>query len=108
MYTFAIVALLALATLKVVDYLDDAFGGLDKMKGLLVFAVAIVGVYAIDYSMFGAWGVTVDEAWLGKLVTGFVVAGMTTPWRAAFSYLTHGKAENDETLRPHEHIRRAA
>ncbi|HVM39314.1 MAG TPA: hypothetical protein VM618_00900 [Acidimicrobiia bacterium] len=108
MYTFAIVALLALATIKLVDYLDDSIGGLDKIKGLLTFVVPIVAVFAIDYSMFPAWGVSVSEEWMGKLVTGFVVAGMTSPWRALFGYLTAGKAEDDESLRHHDHLRRAA
>lgn len=108
MYTFAIVALLALATLKLADYLSDNVGSLDKVKGLLVFAAAIGGVYAIDFSMFEGWNTAVREDWLGTLVTGFAVAGMTVPWRAVFGYLTHDRAEVDETLRKHEPIRRAA
>jgi hypothetical protein len=108
MYHFAIVALLALATLKLVDYLDDAFPGIDKLKGLLTFAAAIGSVYLIDYSMFDGFGVAVREDWTGTVVTGFIVAGMTVPWRAVFGYLTHDKAEADETLRAHDHLRRAA
>lgn len=107
MYTFAIVALLALATLKLVDYLDDVFGGLDKAKSLLLFVVAIVGVYAIDFSMFEGWNTAVREDWLGTLATGLTVAGITVPWRALFGYLTQGKAEYDETLHHSEHIRAA-
>ncbi len=107
MYHFAIVALLALATLKLVDYLDDAFSGLDRIKGLLTFVAAIGAVFFIDYSMFNGWGVSVREDWAGKLVTGFIVAGMTVPWRAVFGYLTHDKAEADETLRAHD-LRRVA
>ena len=107
MYHFAIVALLALATLKLVDYLDDAFSGLDRFKGLLTFAAAIGGVYFIDYSMFDGWGVAVRDDMSGKLATGFIVAGMTVPWRAVFGYLTHDKAEADETLRSHD-LRRVA
>lgn len=108
MYTFAIVALLALGTIKLVDVLDDLFGGLDKFKGTVTVVLAIVGAYALDYSMFGSWGVSVDSEALAKILTGVVVAGMTSPWRAVFGYLTSGKAEDDETLHHHEHIRRAA
>jgi len=108
MYTFAIVALLALATLKVADVLTDMFSELDRFKGLLTVALAIGGVYAIDYSMFGSWGVSVDSEAAAKVFTGLVIAGMTSPWRAVFGYLTSGKAEDDETLHHHEGIRRAA
>ena len=108
MYTFAIVALLALALIKLVDVLDDLFGGLDRFKGLATVVLAVAGVYVLDYSMFGSWGVDVDSEALAKFMTGFVVAGMTSPWRALFGYLTTGKAEDDETLHRHEHIRRAA
>lgn len=108
MYTFAIVALLALATIKLVDVLDDLLTGFDRFKGLTTVILAIVGVYVLDYSMFGSWGVSVDSEDMAKVLTGLVVAGMTSPWRAAFGYLTSGKAEDDETLHHHEHIRRAA
>lgn len=108
MYTFAILALLALATVKLIDVVDDLFGGLDRFKGVLTVILAIVGMYALDYSMFGSWGVSVDSEAVAKVFTGLVVAGMTSPWRAAFGYLTSGKAEDDETLHHHEHIRRAA
>lgn len=108
MYTFAIVALLALATIKLVDVLDDMFGGLDRFKGVATVVLAVLGVYLLDYSMFGSWGVSVDNADVARIMTGLTVAGMTTPWRATFGYLTTGKAEDDETLHRHEHIRRAA
>ena len=41
-------------------------------------------------------------------VTGFVVAGMTVPWRALFGYLTHDRAAADETLGEHTPKVRAA
>lgn len=108
MYTFAIVALLALATIKLVDVLDDLFGGLERFKGVATVVLAVAGVYVLDYSMFGSWGVAVDSEDIARIMTGLAVAGMTSPWRAAFGYLTTGKAEDDETLHRHEHIRRAA
>ena len=40
MYDFAIVALLALATVKLVDFLTDNLGGLDRFRSLLTFVVA--------------------------------------------------------------------
>jgi hypothetical protein len=40
-------------------------------------------------------------------VTGFVVAGLTVPWRALFGYLTHDRAASDESLGENTHIRAA-
>lgn len=106
MYHFAIIGLLALAAVKLVDYLDDAVDGVSRVKSLLTFGAAVGAVFALDYSVFEAWGVGVREDWIGTLVTGFMVAGLTVPWRALFGYLTHDKAEVDEVLS--RHIRRAA
>jgi hypothetical protein len=108
MYHFAIVALLALATLKLVDFLSDNVPGLDRLRSLLTFAVAIVGVWAIDYSVFDGFGVSVRNDTLGMWVTGFIVAGMTVPWRAVFGYLTHDRAAGDETLGESHPLRSAA
>src|SRR4051794_7530133 len=98
MYEFAIVALLALATLKLVDFLTDAVAQLRPMRSLLTFVVAIAGVLLLDYSVFAGWGVEIRNAAVGTWITGFVVAGMTVPWRALFAYLTHDRAAADETL----------
>ncbi len=101
MYDFAIVALLALATLKLVDFLTDNVAQLRPMRSLLTFVVAIAGTLALDYSVFAGWGVDIRNATLGTWITGFVVAGMTVPWRALFGYLTHDRANADETLGEH-------
>ena len=98
MYDFAIVALLALATLKLVDFLTDAVAQLRPLRSLLTFVIAVAGVLALDYSVFAGWGVDIRNATLGTWITGFIVAGMTVPWRALFAYLTHDRARADETL----------
>jgi len=41
MYTFAIVVLLALATLKLVDFLADNLAIADRMRSLLTFVIAV-------------------------------------------------------------------
>jgi hypothetical protein len=99
---------MALATLKLVDFLSENVPLLDRMRSLLTFVVAIVGVWAIDYSVFAGLGVSVRNATLGTWVTGFIVAGMTVPWRAVFGYLTHDRAAGDETLGAHGTLRSAA
>ena len=101
MYDFAVVALLALATLKLVDFLTDAVPQLAKLRSLLTFVIAVGATVLIDYSVFGAWGVAVRNATVGTWVTGFIVAGMTVPWRALFAWLTHDRATGDETLGEH-------
>ncbi|HWS47634.1 MAG TPA: hypothetical protein VN636_17365 [Acidimicrobiia bacterium] len=98
MYDFAVVALLALATLKLVDFLTDAVARLRPFRSLLTFVIAIGAALALDYSVFTGWGIAIRNATLGTWITGFVVAGLTVPWRALFGYLTHDRAAADETL----------
>jgi hypothetical protein len=105
MYTFAVLALVALATVKVVDTLSDLLGAATmRLRSLLTFVVAIGGMWIIDFSMFSAYGLPVRNREIGVWATGFIVAGLTVAWRAMFGYLTAQRAETDETLeRPHLH-----
>lgn len=108
MYHFAVIALLALATVKLVDFISDNVRSLDRMRSLLTFGVAIGGVLALDYSLFAGFGIGVRDTDVATWVTGFVVAGMTVPWRAVFGFLSHHRATADETLGEHMPIRKAA
>jgi hypothetical protein len=108
MYDFAIVALLALGTVKVVDFLADSVPRLQAWKSLLTFAAAVGVVVALDYSLFTSFGIAVRNDTLGIWITGFMVAGATVGWRAVFAYLTHDRATRDETLGEHRPLRRAA
>lgn len=108
MYTFAIIALLGLATVKLVDFACEAVTGLQPLRSLLTFVVAIAGVLALDYSMFEGWNASISDRTLGVWITGFAVAGVTVAWRAVFAYLTHDHATRDETLGEHTSLRRAA
>jgi hypothetical protein len=102
MYQFAVLALLALATVKLVDFLVDFLPGDRAMpRSLMTFIVAIGGVWIVDYSMFAGWDIPVRDATIGVWATGLVVAGMTSAWRALFRYLTHDTATADETLGEH-------
>ena len=98
MYDFAIVALLALATVKLVDFLTDAIPQLRSLRSLMTFVIAVGSTLLIDYSVFKGWGIGIRNDTVGTWVTGFIVAGMTVPWRALFAYLTHDRARADETL----------
>ena len=108
MYTFAIVALMALATVKLVDFLGDNVPVLHRMRSLVTFVVAIGGVVWLDWSMFESFGTAIRDRDLGVWITGFCVAGMTVPWRAVFGYLTHDHAKSDETLGHHSPLRKVA
>jgi hypothetical protein len=108
MYTFAIVALMALATVKLVDFLGDNIPVLHRMRSLVTFVVAVAGVLWLDWSMFEGFNTAVRDRDLGVWITGFCVAGMTVPWRAVFGYLTHDHAMSDETLGHHSPLRKVA
>lgn len=109
MYEFAIVALLALGTVKVVDFLSDRVPPLSDLRSLLTLVTAVGAVLALDYSLFAGFGVPVRNETLGVWVTGFMVAGTTVAWRAVFAWLTHDRATRDETLGEHRApLRKAA
>jgi len=108
MYTFAIIALLALATVKLVDVLCDYVTGLQRVRSVLTFVGAIGAVWALDFSMFEGFNTAVRDRGVSVLITGLAVAGMTVAWRALFGYLTHDRATLDETLGEHTTLHRAA
>lgn len=108
MYTFAIVALLALATVKLVDFLGDNISVLHRMRSLVTFVVALGAVLALDWSMFDGFQTAIDDRDIGVWITGFAIAGMTSCWRAVFGYLTHDSAMRDETLGHHSPLRKVA
>jgi len=98
MYQFAIVALLALAVVKVVDFIDGAVPALSAFRSVLTFVLGIASVWALDYSVFNGFGIATRNGDVAMLMTGFIVAGLTSPWRALFGYMTHDRAAGDETL----------
>lgn len=106
MYTFAVIALLALATVKLVDFLADNIALAGRFRSLLTFVLAVGAVLWLDYSMFEGFGTDIRDRDLGLWMTGFVVAGLTVPWRAMFTWITHDRAQSDETLGHHMPIMR--
>ncbi len=107
MYHFAIVALMALAVVKTVDFLTDTLAMLRPYRSLMTFALAVAAVIVADYSLFAGFDIAVRDETLGTWLTGFMVAGLTVPWRAVFGWLTHDKAASDETLGDHRVMRAA-
>jgi hypothetical protein len=99
MYHFAIIALLGLATLKVVDLLEGFVPQLTRIHALLTFGLAVAATVAIDYSVFDGFGVTVRESWMGTWATGLMVGSMTTVWRAVFGWLGASESSPGESAR---------
>jgi hypothetical protein len=98
MYQFAIVALLALAVVKLVDLIDGTIPAVSGVRSVLTFVLGIASVWALDYSVFDGFGVATRNSDIAMLMTGLIVAGLTSPWRALFGYMTHDRAAGDETL----------
>ena len=107
MYQFAIVALLALAAVKLVDFIDGAIPAVSGFRSVLTFVFGIASVWALDYSLFDGFGIATRSHDLGMIITGFMVSGLTVPWRALFGYMTHDRAAGDETLGGSSHMRAA-
>ncbi len=100
MYTFAVTLLLGLALFKIVDLVEDLVPGLAKLHNALTVALGVVGVVALDYSLFEGFGVDVREAWMGTLLTGIVVAGTSSVWRTALHWLGAPEDDHPESGRP--------
>ena len=104
MYTFAVTLLLGLALFKLVDVLEDLVPDTTRLHGLVTTALAVGGVFAIDYSLFEGWNVALRESWMGTFLTGVTIAGATSVWRAAFHWLGTSEGEEPEV----RHVRRSA
>jgi len=87
MYHFAVAALLALATLKVVDLLEGLMPAVARFRSLLTFALAIGVAVALDFSVFAGYDITVRETWMGTWGTGLIIGALAAVWQALFVYL---------------------
>ena len=106
MYDFAIVILMGLALFKVVDLVEEFVPQLTKFHYLLTLVLAVAGTVILDYSIFSSWGVDIRNSDLGTWMTGLMVAGSTSMWRAAFHWL--GTSEGEEPEVRHQHRPRIA
>jgi hypothetical protein len=106
MYDFAIVILMGLALFKVVDLVEEFVPQLTKFHVLLTLVLAVAGAFVLDYSVFENWGIDIRNSDLGILMTGLMVAGTTSMWRAGFHWL--GSSEGEEPEVRHQHRPRIA
>lgn len=100
MYAFAVVILLGLALFKLVDVLEDVMPGLTRYHSVLSCILAIAGAFALDYSVVEKWGTSFREDWMGTAVTGLIVFGSTSIWRAVFHYLGSSEGDAPEVRHP--------
>lgn len=105
MHDFVIVILLGLALFKVVDLLEDVVPALTKFHALVTLVVAVAGAVALDYSIFSSYGIDLRTDDMGVWMTGLMIAGSTSAWRAIFHWL--GSSEGEEPEVRH-HLRSAA
>ncbi len=96
MYDFAIVVLLGLALFKVVDLLEDLVPALTRYHLLATLVLAVAASVGFDYSVFERWNVTLRSASMGTWLTGLMIAGTTSVWRAAFHWLGSSEGEEPE------------
>ena len=86
MYEFAVVTLLGLVALKVTDLVIESVPGLDRIRTLFTFSLAIVLAVALDHNMFASYGIDVREAWMGVVGTGLVIGSLSSAWAALLGW----------------------
>ena len=103
MYDFAIVALLGLAAYGVVQLFEEWVSDLDRVHTFSTLALGIVFAFALDYSVFQAWGIGVREDWLGTAGTGLMIGALANVWPGvvgAIGHLTGADAKEHDHGRP--------
>ncbi len=99
MYHFAIVALLGLAVWKTAGLLLGLIGKemSSSIKTIVTLALGVVTTQVLDYSVFTGWGISVRNADMGLLFTGFVVGSMAYVWHHALGLVeAYGRRNRDE------------
>jgi hypothetical protein len=85
MYQFGTVVLLGLVVAAVVELVRHLGTPRSARAAAVVRPVLALGLgvllgWALDYSMFAAWGVRFREPWMGTVTTGLVIGGVATFW----------------------------
>lgn len=107
MHHFAVIALMALAIVKLVDFVADNLTVLERFRSAMGIAGGVAAAWLLDYSLFAGWDIAIRNDDTGVWFTGLAMAGMTVPWRALFGFLTNHQAHADETLGERSHLRAA-
>jgi heme O synthase-like polyprenyltransferase len=99
MYEFAVVTLLGLVALKVTDLVIENVPGLDRIRTLFTFTLAVLFAIALDYSVFEGFGVQVREAWMGTIGTGLVIGSLAGAWAALLGWFGTTSATDTTRVR---------
>jgi hypothetical protein len=80
MYEFTILALLGIATFKLLDVVGE-WRDLSPVRSLVTLVVGVLLAWGLDFSLFAAWDVPVRSELLGYIGTGLMIAaaGYTVP-----------------------------
>lgn len=80
MHEFAIVVLLGMGTFKLIDMVTE-YVNLSRVHSLLTLVLGVAVAWALDFSLFGQWGIAVRSDVLGYVGTGLMIAaaGYATP-----------------------------
>lgn len=73
MHEFAVVVLLGIGTFKVVDMLSE-YVNLSKVHTLSSIGLGILAAWALDFSVFANWDISVRSEALGYAGTGLMIA----------------------------------
>ena len=97
MYEFAITMLLGLALVTVVNLASEYLPAIGRYRTAVTVLLAVAGAYALDFSLFSGFGVDLREDWMGPVMTGLIVAGSVTVWKAVLGWLGHEDHAHSET-----------
>lgn len=99
MYDFMIVALLGLATWKVVGMVLGLFN-LDlaaSIRAVFTLGLGVVAAVVLDYSLFAGWDIAVRNADLGVVITGLVIGAMAYVWHHTLGLIeAYGRYQRDQ------------
>lgn len=80
MHEFAIVVLLGIGLFKLVDMVTE-YVDIKKVNSLFTLVLGVLVAWALEFSLFAQWGITVRSEFLGYIGTGLMIAaaGYATP-----------------------------
>lgn len=111
MYNLAIVAMLGLAMWKFVGLLVGLYGKdmSSTLRTTVTLGLGVALAEFLDYDVFAGWGASFREAWMGPLVTGFVIGTMAYVWHHVLGAVeAYGRHHRDEAREIEHRAPRAA
>src|SRR5712664_2677682 len=105
MYQFGTITLLGLAVSAVVALIQHlaparwSGRGVAALSLFLGPALGVLLTWALDYSVFAAWGIRFRELWMGPVATGLVIGGVAAFWHQLSGLVTSvSRRQPDEEI----------